>query len=283
MMRFALALALSLVMSPVRTGAVRRKGWPDKPIRMIVPLPAGAAVDVVGRLICTKLGERLGQTIVVENRAGACGSARRRRGRQGGARRLHARHGDLDHACHHRHSKRQAALRSGEGFRAGRADRYGALRARRSRRSCRPTISRSCWRWRRPSRSAELFLGRQRQPGASRDRADGARWRASSSTTCLIARPCQAVLDLAEGRIDITFGLLGSILPLHQGRQDPRAGGDHREAQPKTFPMCRPWRKPGCRASKRRSGSRWSAPAALPPALLHGSTARSTRFSPSPR
>jgi tripartite-type tricarboxylate transporter receptor subunit TctC len=40
---------------------------------MIVPLPAGAAVDVVGRLICAKLSERLGQTIVIENRAGASG------------------------------------------------------------------------------------------------------------------------------------------------------------------------------------------------------------------
>jgi len=41
---------------------------------MIVPLPAGAAVDVVGRLICTKLSERLGQPIVVENRPGASGT-----------------------------------------------------------------------------------------------------------------------------------------------------------------------------------------------------------------
>jgi putative tricarboxylic transport membrane protein len=48
--------------------------WPTKPIRMIVPLPAGSAVDVVARLIGQKLGQRLGQTIVVENRAGASGA-----------------------------------------------------------------------------------------------------------------------------------------------------------------------------------------------------------------
>jgi tripartite-type tricarboxylate transporter receptor subunit TctC len=48
--------------------------WPEKPIRMIVPLPAGSAVDIVARLVCQKLGERLGQTIVVENRPGASGA-----------------------------------------------------------------------------------------------------------------------------------------------------------------------------------------------------------------
>src|SRR5213078_4029820 len=48
--------------------------WPEKPIRMIVPLPAGAAVDIVARLVCQRLGERLGQTIVIENRAGASGA-----------------------------------------------------------------------------------------------------------------------------------------------------------------------------------------------------------------
>src|SRR5262245_51156938 len=71
MIRIALAMALTLAtLAP----ASAQQSWPDKPIRMIVPLPAGAAVDVVGRLICTKLSERLGQTIVVENRPGASGA-----------------------------------------------------------------------------------------------------------------------------------------------------------------------------------------------------------------
>ena len=48
--------------------------WPTKPIRMIVPLPAGSAVDLMARLIGQKLGQRLGQTIVVEDRAGASGA-----------------------------------------------------------------------------------------------------------------------------------------------------------------------------------------------------------------
>src|SRR5690242_19857309 len=49
--------------------------WPSaKPIRLIVPLPAGSSVDLVGRLIAQKLGPRLGQTIVVEDRPGASGA-----------------------------------------------------------------------------------------------------------------------------------------------------------------------------------------------------------------
>jgi putative tricarboxylic transport membrane protein len=73
-------LALALLLAIATGGAaVAQPGgadvrWPDKPIRMIVPLPAGAAVDIVARLICQKLGERIGQTIVVDNRPGASGA-----------------------------------------------------------------------------------------------------------------------------------------------------------------------------------------------------------------
>jgi tripartite-type tricarboxylate transporter receptor subunit TctC len=70
MIRFVLALALCLVTLPFASQqGWAQQGWPDKPIRVIVPLPAGSAVDVVGRLIMTKLGERLGQVMVLENRA----------------------------------------------------------------------------------------------------------------------------------------------------------------------------------------------------------------------
>jgi tripartite-type tricarboxylate transporter receptor subunit TctC len=51
-----------------------QEAWPGRPIRMIVPLPAGAAVDVIGRLVAAKLSDKFGQTIVVENRAGASGA-----------------------------------------------------------------------------------------------------------------------------------------------------------------------------------------------------------------
>jgi len=48
--------------------------YPSKPVRLIVAFPAGGGSDVVGRILAQKLGERLGQQMVVENRAGAGGS-----------------------------------------------------------------------------------------------------------------------------------------------------------------------------------------------------------------
>lgn len=48
--------------------------WPDRPIHAVVPFPAGATTDVAVRIVAQRLGNRLGQTIVVENRVGASGS-----------------------------------------------------------------------------------------------------------------------------------------------------------------------------------------------------------------
>jgi tripartite-type tricarboxylate transporter receptor subunit TctC len=49
-------------------------GWPERPLTLIVPFPAGSSGDVVGRLLMHKLGERIGQQVVVENRVGASGA-----------------------------------------------------------------------------------------------------------------------------------------------------------------------------------------------------------------
>ena len=73
--RVATAFALSLALSGAALAqSAPPANWPTKPIRMIVPLPAGSAVDILARMIGQKLGQRLGQTIVVENRAGASGA-----------------------------------------------------------------------------------------------------------------------------------------------------------------------------------------------------------------
>ena len=47
--------------------------YPTKPVRLIIPFPPGGSNDVVGRLIATQLGERLGRQVIVDNRSGAGG------------------------------------------------------------------------------------------------------------------------------------------------------------------------------------------------------------------
>ena len=47
-----------------------RAEWPDRPIKMIVPFSAGSSSDTIARIVAIKMGERLGQQVVVENRVG---------------------------------------------------------------------------------------------------------------------------------------------------------------------------------------------------------------------
>jgi tripartite-type tricarboxylate transporter receptor subunit TctC len=55
------------------TTAATAQEYPTKPVRLIVPFPPGGSNDVVGRIVATQLGERLGKQVVVDNRGGAGG------------------------------------------------------------------------------------------------------------------------------------------------------------------------------------------------------------------
>jgi tripartite-type tricarboxylate transporter receptor subunit TctC len=63
-------LALGLAALP---GLAAAQAWPARPITMVVPFPPGGLADIVGRPVAEAMGRDLGQTVVVENKAGAGG------------------------------------------------------------------------------------------------------------------------------------------------------------------------------------------------------------------
>jgi tripartite-type tricarboxylate transporter receptor subunit TctC len=64
------ALFAALVIS----GSAYAQQWPTKPVKVIIPFPAGGVTDIVGRVIAQKLSERLGQQFYIENIGGAGGN-----------------------------------------------------------------------------------------------------------------------------------------------------------------------------------------------------------------
>jgi tripartite-type tricarboxylate transporter receptor subunit TctC len=69
-MRILAALVAGLALA-FNAGAEAQSAYPDKPVRLVVPFPAGSGTDIVGRILAQKMTEDFGQTVLVDNRPGA--------------------------------------------------------------------------------------------------------------------------------------------------------------------------------------------------------------------
>ena len=69
MKMFLVAIAAVVMALPIRA-----QTYPDKPVRMVVPFPPGGPLDVVARIFAAPMAEKFGQSVFVENRAGASGN-----------------------------------------------------------------------------------------------------------------------------------------------------------------------------------------------------------------
>ncbi|MBL8385453.1 MAG: tripartite tricarboxylate transporter substrate binding protein [Burkholderiales bacterium] len=67
-------LCLTAVVVAAPLPALAQAGWPDRPMRIVVPFPVGGVLDVVTRLIAERLGPVLGQPVIVDVRPGADGN-----------------------------------------------------------------------------------------------------------------------------------------------------------------------------------------------------------------
>jgi tripartite-type tricarboxylate transporter receptor subunit TctC len=74
-MKLTTAIALALcVLAAATSGAADAQKYPDRPIRLVTPYPAGGGSDITARLVADTLNRLYGWTVVVENRGGAAGS-----------------------------------------------------------------------------------------------------------------------------------------------------------------------------------------------------------------
>lgn len=65
---------LGLGVGLLATSGVLAQGYPNKPVRFIVPFPPGGGADVIGRVLAARLVDKSGQQVVIDNRAGAGGN-----------------------------------------------------------------------------------------------------------------------------------------------------------------------------------------------------------------
>src|ERR1700754_3826726 len=72
--RRTLGFIAALAASGIRPALAQTAGFPSRPIKIVVPQAPGGNADTFGRILAQKLSERIGQQVVVENRAGAGGT-----------------------------------------------------------------------------------------------------------------------------------------------------------------------------------------------------------------
>lgn len=72
--RFASVALLALFALASPPPSAKAEGYPERPVRIVVPFPAGGSNDVIARLVAQKLSEGLGQQFIIENRSGAGGN-----------------------------------------------------------------------------------------------------------------------------------------------------------------------------------------------------------------
>src|SRR4026209_2871059 len=77
-LRSAVVAAALLAVLALAAVPVRAQDYPSRPITLIVPFPPGGSTTIVGRIIAEKMGDVLGQQIIVDNRGGAAGTIRTR-------------------------------------------------------------------------------------------------------------------------------------------------------------------------------------------------------------
>src|SRR5215510_11287507 len=73
--RAFLRLAAGAAAMPVMSRIATAQAYPVRPLTLVVPYPAGAGVDVLGRILAPRLSEHLGQQVIVENVGGSGGMA----------------------------------------------------------------------------------------------------------------------------------------------------------------------------------------------------------------
>jgi tripartite-type tricarboxylate transporter receptor subunit TctC len=71
---FAWAAAALTVAAWAPAATAQTGSWPDRPVKLVVPFPAGGSTDLLARVLATQLGKALGQNFIVDNRGGANGN-----------------------------------------------------------------------------------------------------------------------------------------------------------------------------------------------------------------